>query len=84
MIKEIRDCIEKGTAIIGSERVLKSLRSTGLRKIFVAKNCPEKVLDKIRGALGNAELVQMEQNNDEFGVLCKRQHSISVLGLKND
>ena len=85
MIKEIREAIEKKKAIIGTTLTLKNLRFANLNKVFVAKNCPEKVLNEIKNILGNAELVHMEQNNDEFGVLCKRQHSISVLGLtKND
>lgn len=84
MIKEIRDAIEKKSAIIGTTLTLKNLRNSNLNKVFVAKNCPQKVLSKIKNILGNAELISIEHNNDEFGVLCKRQHSISVLGLKND
>lgn len=82
-IKLLKSKILERKAIIGAERVLKGLRSGTLQKIFIASNCPEKVKADIRHyAELNAVLVtELKHNNEELGILCKKNFMVAVLGL---
>ena len=70
-------------AIIGTQRVLKQLRAKKLSKIFLARNCPEKVKNDIHyyAQLANVPVVQLEQTNEELGVICKKNYFIAVAGI---
>ena len=72
-----------GKAVIGTKEVVKNLRLGKLSKVFLTINCPAKVKEDIKhyAKLTGAEVIQLKQPNDELGVLCKKQFSISMLGL---
>ena len=83
-IKEIRKGIELKKAIIGTERVIKGLKKGEVSKIFLSSNCPNDVKETIQhySNIAKKPVVELEQPNDELGILCKKQFSISVIGLK--
>jgi len=83
IIKEIREVIEKKKAIIGTERVVKALRQNNLKKVFVTINCPVRISKDIEyyAGLNKTEVLKIDQQNEELGVICKKPFAISVLGF---
>ena len=73
----------EGKAIIGSERVLKELKAGRLGTVFLARNCLQKVKDDVQyyAQLAHVPVIQLEQSNEEIGVLCKKNFFISVAGI---
>jgi ribosomal protein L30E len=81
LANELKAMVKSGKAIIGTSRTLKLLRSQGLQKVFLSSNCPAEMEEEINRILGTAELVKLPYPNDELGSICKKEFSISVLGL---
>ncbi len=73
----------EGKAILGRERVLKELKAGRLGTVFLAQNCPQKVKDDVQyyARLAAIPVIQLEQSNEEIGVLCKKNFFISVAGI---
>ena len=68
--------------IIGTERILKNLKTGKLKKILVASNCREQIKKDINyyAKLADVKVIQLDIPNDEVGLVCKKPFSISVLG----
>ena len=83
-IKAVKLKVQEGKAIIGTERVLKELKKGRLSKVILAKNCPEKSRRDINyyAQLVKIPVAELEQDNEELGVLCKKNYFVSVLGIK--
>ncbi|MDP7115861.1 MAG: ribosomal L7Ae/L30e/S12e/Gadd45 family protein [Candidatus Woesearchaeota archaeon] len=84
-IVEIRKDLEKSQLQIGASVALKNLSKGNAKKVYVASNCPPRVLADIKQAckLTKAELISLKIPNDELGAICKKRFSISVLS-KNE
>jgi len=82
-IEEIKQIVKEEKAVIGTKEVIKNLKLGKIKKVFVTSNCPDKVKEDIKyySKLSGAEVVQLEQPNDELGTICKKPFSISILGL---
>ena len=82
-VEEIRKIIKEGKAIIGTSEVIKGLKLGKVSKVYLSSNCPLRVKKDIKhyAEISNVDVVQLKQPNDELGVLCKKQFSISILGL---
>ena len=85
-IKEIKASVQAGTALIGKESVVKGLQSGSVQRVFFALNCPASTREDVAhyASLVSVELVDLEQNNEELGVLCKKNFFISVLGISGE
>ncbi|HIG93081.1 MAG: hypothetical protein QT02_C0007G0004 [archaeon GW2011_AR9] len=81
-LKVLRQKVQDGKAIVGKERVLKQLKSGTLSKVFLSSNCPEKVKEDIQyyAQLAKIPVIELEQNNVELGLFCKKNYFISVVG----
>ena len=84
VVDEIKAIVKEGKAVIGTGQVFQQMKLGKIAKVFVTVNCPDGVKEDIRtyAQLGDVEVVQLKQPNDELGVLCKKPFSISVLGLR--
>lgn len=82
-IQEIKGLLKKKSLVLGTERVMKELKKGNLAKVFLTKNTPENVRSDANhyGKLTETEVVNLRYNNEEFGEICKKPFSISVLGL---
>ncbi len=83
-IDEIKNAIKQKKVIIGTNETLKNLKLGKLEKVFLSKNCPEKIANDIKhyAKLSKTEIVQLPIVNSEVGVVCKKPFSISVLSIK--
>ncbi|MBI1968910.1 ribosomal L7Ae/L30e/S12e/Gadd45 family protein [Candidatus Woesearchaeota archaeon] len=82
-LSEVRQALQAGKALIGAEMVLKQLRSGNLQKVFLAKNCPARLRADIEqyAQLGNVPVVTLLLNNEELGIICKKNFFVAVLGV---
>ena len=82
MKEELKDAIQDKNLIIGTGRIIKSLRAGKLKKVFLSKNCPLGIKNDIRhyAKLGKIDIFELSISNEEIGVMCKKPFSISVLG----
>tara|TARA_B100002003_G_C14081375_1_gene520213 strand:+ start:44 stop:310 length:267 start_codon:yes stop_codon:yes gene_type:complete len=86
-VKEIKDNLEKGNVIIGLKETLKNMRKNKVSKIFICNNClaSAKLDLENYSKISGIKLDVLNKSSEDLGVLCKKPHSISVLGiLKND
>ena len=83
-ITEIKKGIKDKKVLIGTARTIKNLKLGRLQKVFLTSNCPASVKSSVEhySKLSNCKIEQLDIPNDELGVVCKKQFSISVLGLK--
>lgn len=70
--------------IIGAERTLKELKRGTLAKVFLASNCATSVRDSVQRycSISKVPCEELSQDDTEIGVLCKKQFSVSVVGVK--
>ncbi len=82
-LSEVRQALQAGKALIGAEMALKQLRSGNLKKVFLAKNCPARVRADVEqyAQLGNVPVVTLLLNNEELGIICKKNFFVAVLGV---
>ncbi|MEK6951174.1 MAG: ribosomal L7Ae/L30e/S12e/Gadd45 family protein [Nanoarchaeota archaeon] len=75
--------VQEGKAVLGTERVLKLLKSRKLSSIILARNCPAKSKADIEyyAKLAQIPITQVEQTNEEIGILCKKNFFVSVAGI---
>ena len=84
--KQLKQQVQAGKVIVGTERVLKLLKEKKLSKVFIANNCPEKIKNDLShySQLSGIPLVELELNNEELGVFCKKNFLVSVIGLTEE
>ncbi|MBI2662191.1 ribosomal L7Ae/L30e/S12e/Gadd45 family protein [Candidatus Woesearchaeota archaeon] len=81
-VKELKEKVQEGKAIIGTERVLKALKKKVLISVYLAKNCPVKSKEDVEyyAKLAKIKVVNVEYTNEELGIFCKKNFFVSVLG----
>jgi len=85
-MNEIRNILDKGKLIIGTEVVMKKLKNSQLNKVFLAKNCPTNIKEDIKKItqMLSIEIVELDIENDELGTYCRKPFHISVIGELKD
>ncbi|PIN74025.1 50S ribosomal protein L30 [Candidatus Woesearchaeota archaeon CG10_big_fil_rev_8_21_14_0_10_45_16] len=80
-VKTIKVALQEGKAIIGADRVLKTLKQGSLTGVYLAQNCPEELRKNIEhhAALADVPVIVLERDNEELGTLCKKNFFVSVL-----
>ena len=68
---------------VGLSTVIKALQQGKLQKVFLASNCPAKMKADLThyAALAQVPVEQIAQNNEELGIICKKNFLVSVIGL---
>jgi large subunit ribosomal protein L30e len=82
-MKELKDKVHEGTAIVGMDRVMKELKKGNLKKIFLASNCREDVRGDVTyyAGLQSVEIEEVKATNEELGILCKKNFFVSIVGF---
>jgi len=82
-IDEIKKLIKTDKLIIGTKLTVKSLKEGKLAKVVLSSNCSESLEEEINkfAEMTSVKVAKINLPNDELGVLCKKQFSISVLGI---
>ena len=81
-MKELKTKVQDKKAVIGKERVLKLLRAKSLSKVYLVSNCPKDLRADVThyAKLTKTPVVELEFNNEELGLFCKKNFFIAVLG----
>ena len=81
-MEDLKKALQEKKVIIGKDRVMKKLRIGKLQKVFLASNCPKIAKEDIihLAKLHKIEVVDAKVDNEQLGIICKKQFSISVLG----
>lgn len=84
--KELKAKAQEGKIIVGTEKVLKRLRENKIKKIFLASNCPAKIKDDINhyAKLAKIPVIELNLNNEELGLFCKKNFFVAVLGITEE
>ena len=82
-LKQLRTQVQEGKLIVGKEKVLKRLQTKKIQRVYLAKNCPAKLLDDINhyAQLADVPVITLEQNNEELGIFCKKNFLVAVVGI---
>jgi ribosomal protein L30E len=80
---EIRKKIKENKIVIGLSSTKKNLLNKNLEKVIIAKNCPENLKEEFEKycKITGTEIEITEMNNEELGILCKKQYPASFLGV---
>ncbi len=78
-VETLKQDLKKSKPFYGVEVTLKKLRAEKVSKIYLSNNCTASETIKRYATQNNVEVVELDVNNVEVGVVCKRPHSISVL-----
>ena len=82
-LKQLRQAISDDKAIIGTARTVKGLQSGKLSAVYLASNCPKDVEKSIThyANLCGAKVVDLQLDNEELGVFCKKNFFVAVIGV---
>jgi large subunit ribosomal protein L30e len=83
-LKELKSKLQEGKVILGTDRVMKALRNSATQKVFLASNTTEKTKEDVNhyANLSEVKIVNLELDNEELGVFCKKNFFISVLAIE--
>lgn len=81
-LKELKERIEEKKVVIGADRVLKQLKFKKLQTVFLASNCPDKIKIDVEyyANLAKTPVAELNYDNEELGIFCKKNFLVSVLG----
>ncbi|MBS3134221.1 ribosomal L7Ae/L30e/S12e/Gadd45 family protein [Candidatus Woesearchaeota archaeon] len=82
-MEDLKKALKDNKLIIGTQRTLKLLKLGKLKKIYLAVNCPKETVDDVRhyAKMNDIPVINIKENNEELGILCKKSFFISVLGI---
>lgn len=82
-IMEIKELVNSGKTVIGNNKVIAALKNGELERILLAKNAPQELRNDAEyyAKLANVECVELEQDNEELGVICKKNFFIAIIGV---
>lgn len=81
-MNDLKEDLKKGKPIYGTENTVKKIKLGKMKKIYVSSNCKDKQTLMLYAQQFGVEVVELEENNAQLGVICKRPHLISVLGFQ--
>jgi len=82
--EQIKESIANNSAIIGSKRVLKDIKTGNVDLVVVAKNCPENIKKDVEhySKVGNLKLEEFDGTGKDLGTFCGKPFSIAILAIK--
>lgn len=78
-MNDLREDLKKGKVIFGLQNTMKKLKKGEAKKVYISFNCPDKEGIMRQAKLTGVELIQLEETNNQLGVICKKPYAISVL-----
>jgi large subunit ribosomal protein L30e len=78
----IMKALKSGKYYIGSRRTIKALKKGEVRAVVVSKNCPEEILQKIKGF--NVPVLVFDGTNMQLGEFCRKPFSIASMAITED
>jgi len=82
-IEELRKDLKSKKPVFGAERAIKELKTGKLNKIYLSSNCREDIKRDIEhyARLADVKIIELDETNEDFGVVCKKPFNISVISF---
>ncbi len=81
-IEDIKRELKSGKLVFGKRETVALLRQGKIVRVLLASNCPQTIEQDMKTAASGVPVEKLPIPNDELGVVCKKQFTISVLGEK--
>ncbi len=81
-MSNLKDDLKKKKLILGLERALKGVRKHKVSTVYVSSNSHAKEDISRLGKAMNVEVILVDENSRELGVLCKKPFSVSVISFE--
>ena len=83
-LKDLKIKLQEGKVIIGSDRVMKALRLGTIKQVFLASNSTEEIKEDVNhyANLSEVKVVNLDLDNEELGVFCKKNFFVSALAIE--
>lgn len=82
MANTLKEDIKKKKPLLGLEITLKKVRKKQVSKVYVASSSQAKEQLLHLGKSMGVEIVLLDENSKELGILCKKPFSISVISFE--
>ncbi len=70
---------EKKEAVIGTREIVKAAKSGKVKRIIIASNCPDFLINKISG-LGNIAVEKFAEDESQLGTKLGKPFPIAMVG----
>ena len=82
-IDDLKSLLKTKKLIIGTGKTIKNLKLGKLSKVYVSSNCPKNIKEDIHYycGLSGTDFVQLEETNEDIGIICKKPFFISVASV---
>ena len=77
-IELLKKSLKEDKVIYGFTSTIKNLKNDKISKVFLAKNCPDELKNKIK-QYKNIELIDLKEPNKELALICKKKYSVNLL-----
>jgi ribosomal protein L30E len=83
-MQDFKKALTDNTLVIGLDRTMKRIKQGDVKKVYVTSNCPEDTKGDVDhyAKLFSIPVVGLDENNEEFGALCKKPFSISIASIQ--
>lgn len=78
---ELIDKLPAKKGIIGEKEIVKSIKAGKVKRVIVAKNCPDFLIEKIRKEVG-VEIQVFNGDRKELGTKLGKPFFVSVVGYE--
>ena len=80
---KIKSLLDSNRLIYGSSEVAKSIKNNKLEAVIIASNLPDIDKEQFKHYcdIAGIDLFEIEEDNEQLALLCKKPFNISVLGI---
>ena len=82
-LAEIKKHISDKRLVLGTKATIRNMKLGKVQKVFLTSNCPDSVRNDVEhySSVSSCKIENLTIPNEELGVICKKQFSVSIAGL---
>lgn len=83
MLVDLKKVVKTPKLVLGARRSLMAMKAGNAVTLYVAKNAPKFIVDDVDhfSKFVDTKIVKLDIASDEFGIVCKRQHTVTVAAI---
>ncbi len=82
MANELKDDLKKKKPLLGLELALKKIRNGKVSRVYVSSTSHAKDKLSLLGKSTGIEVIEVQENSKELGILCKKPFNVSVISFE--
>jgi ribosomal protein L30E len=77
---KLKKALSEQEVVFGTERTIKALKTKKVSEVFISKNCPEDLKERIikYSKINGANVNELKEINKELGAVCKKPFAVNV------